>query len=160
MSKIHGFTMLEMVVVILVLSIISVTVIYNWPGTTINIDAQAREFANDIRFTQSLAMSRDERYRIIEASSTTYQILNSSGSTVPLPNGLATATLNSGLSFGAWSNLTNHLIAFDGRGTPYLDAATPGTPLAVGTTYSITIIGGGNTKTITIAPLTGRVSVQ
>ena len=160
MRKMHGFSMLELVIVILVVAILAVMPFYNWPGKVINLDAQAKLFADDIRYTQALAMSKTDRYRIVKSSLTSYQILNSAGASLQFPSGNTTETLNSGLSFGAWTNITNNLIAFDGRGTPYLDTSTPGTALVFGTTYSIVITGGSNTKTITISPTTGRVVVQ
>lgn len=160
MQKTQGFTLLELIIIIIIIAILAVLPFINWPGTVINIDAQAQLIASDIRFTQSLSMARSERYRIVKLSSTSYQILNSASNPVILANGTTTANLNAGLSFLNWGNLTNNLIAFDGRGTPYLDTATPGTPLASGTTYIITITGGSNNKTITISPITGRVIVQ
>jgi prepilin-type N-terminal cleavage/methylation domain-containing protein len=156
----HGFTLLELIITIVIISILAVLPFYNWPGTAINVNAQAKQFADDIRLTQSLSMSKAERYRIVKTSATTYQILNSADNPISFANGDTVMTLNSGLSFGVWTNLTNNLIAFDGKGIPYLDAATPGTALAVGTTYSIMINGSDSTATITITPITGRVLVQ
>lgn len=160
MRKLYGFTIIELVIVILAVSILAAYAVYNWPSTVINIDAQAKQFADDIRLTQSLSMAQTTRYRIVKTSATTYQILDGAGSAITLPSGDTTETLSSDLSFGTWTNLTNNLIAFDGKGTPYLDATTPGTALSAGTTYSITIIGSGNMKTITITPITGMVSIQ
>src|SRR5579871_6266124 len=102
MRKIHGFSMMELVIVILIVGILAVLPFYNWPGTVINLDAQARQFADDIRYAQSLAMAKTIRYRVSRVSATAYQILNSSGSAVTFANGATSNTLNSGLSFGSW----------------------------------------------------------
>lgn len=160
MYNIRGFSIVELVIVLLVISIIAVFVGNNWPGTVINVSADARQFANDVRYTQALSMAQSTRYRIVKNSSTSYQILNLAGSAIPFASGSTTQILNTGLTFGTWSNLTNNLIAFDGRGIPYLDTAIPGTPLTPGTTYSIPISGGGNIKVVTIIPLTGMVFTQ
>lgn len=160
MRKIDGFSLMELVIILVLVGILAALPFYNWPGTIINIGAQARQFADDIRYTQSLSMSKAERYRIVKLSNTSYQITNSTGTPITFPSGSTTMTLNSNLSFGTWNNLTNNLIAFDSRGTPYLSTGTPGTALVAGTTYSIIITGGGNTKTIVITPITGMVLIQ
>lgn len=160
MHSTYGYTLIELIIVIVILGILAALPFYLLPGTVINIGAQAKQFADDIRYTQSLSMSKAERYRIIKLSNTSYQILNSSGSSITFPTGSNSINLNSGLSFGSWTNLGNNLVAFDGKGIPYSDTAIPGTSLAAGTTYSITITGGGNSKIITITPITGSVTIQ
>lgn len=160
LRKIDGFTMMELVIVILILGILAVMPFYQWPGRVINLDIQAKLIVADLRYTQSLAMSKADRYRLVGTSATTYQILNGAGSAVLFPSGVTTASLDDGLSFGTAANLPNSLVAFDSRGMPYLDAAIPGTPLAFGTSYSFTISDGTNTKIISITPITGRISVQ
>ena len=125
-----------------------------------NVDAQAQQFANDIRYTQALSMSFGQRYYISQASSTTYQIASVTGNTaILMPNGATIVKLGSGLTFGSWGNLSNNLVTFDTRGFPYLDTGSPGTQLVQNTTYSVTITGGGYTKTITISPVSGMVTV-
>ena len=160
LHKALGASLIELVMIILIVGALAVMPLINWPGTGLNIDAQAKQFADDIRYTQSLSQSKAERYRIVEASATSYQILNSSGTPITFATGSTAITLNSGLSFGTWTNLSSNLIAFDGRGTPYLSTGTPGTALSAATSYTVTITGGGNTKTITITPITGMVLVQ
>lgn len=157
-KKQSGFTLLELVIVIIVLSIISTVVLFNWPGMTVNVGGQAQQLANDIRYTQALAMSKGQRYYLIKQSSTTYQIKSTSGSTVLLALGNTTMTLNSGITFGSFTNLPNNLIAFDGKGAPYTDTGSPGTALS--STATMALVSGSNTKTISISPETGRVTVS
>jgi len=152
-----GFTLIELMVTIIIISILAATVLLQWPGSTINLREQAEQLADDIRYTQSLAMTKGQRYRIV-LSSASYQIINSSGSAVTLMNGSTTMTLNSGITIGALTNLPNSLINFDGRGTPYTDTASPGTALA--STASIPMSANGETHTISVTPQTGRVVVQ
>lgn len=152
----QGFTLIELTCIIIILGLLSVSIFISWPGTQINVVAQAQQVANDLRYTQSLSMTKNQRYRLVIASSTTYQIVNGSGSAILSPLGSTTTTLNRGLSFGSLINLPNSLVAFSSDGTPQTN--TSGTNLS--STASIPITGGGNTATITIAPQTGRVTVQ
>lgn len=161
MRKTLGFSLIELVIIILIISILAIIPLFNLQtGININVEAQAQQFANDIRYTQSLAMSKEERYRITKLSSSSYQILNSSATAIVFPSGSSTITLSSGITFGTWTNLPNNLIAFNGQGMPYLDTGVPGTALTSGTTYSITLTNGATTSTVSITPITGRVIVS
>lgn len=157
-QKNSGFTLIESIIVIIVISILAVAAYLNWPGVQINLGAEAYQIANDIRYTQSLSMTKGERFRLTRTSATSYQISNSSGTPIISAGGATTVTLNNGIGFGTWSNLPNNLIVFDGKGTPYVDTATPGTPLA--STATIPVVGNGQTTNIVITPETGRVTVQ
>ena len=143
--------------ILVVISIIGVTAMLQWPARGINLGAEANQLANDIRYTQSLAMNNGMRYYLIKQSSTTYQIMNSAGTAVTLAMGNTTMTLNSGITFGTLTNLPNNLIAFDGKGTPYVTYTSPGTALA--STATIPLVSGSNTITISILAGTGRVTV-
>lgn len=156
--KSHGFTLIELVVVLILISILAVGVYIAWPTTTINLGAEADQIADDLRYTQSLSMTKGARYRWTKVSSTTYQIQDSSGNPVLLALGSSTATLNSGITFGTFTNLPNNLIVFNGQGVPYTDTGSPGTTLASAAT--ITVTASGQTKIISITPQTGQVSVQ
>jgi type II secretory pathway pseudopilin PulG len=153
-----GFTLIELVSIIVILSILSVTAFFAWPGTSINLGAEAQQVANDLRYTQALAMTKGQRYRFVITSSTTYQIANSSGTAILNARGTTSTTLFTGLSFGTLTNLPNSLVVFNGNGIPYTTTGSPGTALAA--TASIPITGGSSTKTITITPSTGRILVQ
>lgn len=150
--KLNGFTIIELITVILLLSILSAVAFVMWPGDQINLDAQAKAVAADIRYAQNLSMTRGVRYEFLRVSTTTYQISTVGGADV------TSRTLGNRISFGTFTNLPNNLVAFDGRGAPYTDTATPGTALSSAAT--ITLTGGGATRTITITPGTGRVAVS
>lgn len=158
MQKYSGFTLFEFIAVITIISILSVMVSFTWQGTTIDLEAQAQQVAANVRYAQALAMTRGQRFRWVEVSATTYQVVDNSGNPIMLAQGNTTVILGSGISFGALSNLPNSLVAFDGRGTPYVDTATPGTALS--SSASISLSSGGQTKTVIISPETGRTIVQ
>jgi prepilin-type N-terminal cleavage/methylation domain-containing protein len=152
----RGFTLIELIVVIIIISLLAVYVFSILPVPSLNLVTAATQLSDDIRYTQSLSMTKNQHYRLVKLSTDTYEILNSAGTPIVLAQG-TTATLPSGVSFGAWTNLTNNLIAFDGRGIPYIDAATA-TPLASTATINFTATGG--TITVLVSPQTGRVLVQ
>jgi len=156
-AKENGFTILEIVIVIIIVGILSVFASSRWGSTSLSTDGQGEQIANDIRYAQALAMTRNDRYRFVRTSATTYQVLNSAGTAISLAGG-TTTTLGTGISFGAFTNLPSNLVAFDGKGAPYTTTGSPGTALAA--TGSIPVTSGGNTSTVTITPQTGRVTVQ
>lgn len=154
----RGFTLIELVIVIIITTILAAVVIGLWPGQVANVGAQAELLASDIRYTQMLSMTKGERYRlVITTASNSYQILNSAGAVVAVPSRGATVTLASGITFYSIS-LPNNLIAFDTTGAPYTDAASPGTALS--SLASIALTNGNHIqdRTITISPETGRVT--
>lgn len=153
-----GFTLIELVIVLILLSILATATYIQWPATTINLGAQADQLAADIRYAQSLSMTKGERYRLVKTSSTAYQITNSAGTPILLARGNTTMTLNSAITFGTLTNLPNNLIVFDGKGAPYVTTGSPGTALS--STATLPLVSGAETKTVAITPETGRVIVQ
>src|SRR5687767_8595075 len=123
-----GFTLMELIIVLSIIGILATTVVLKWPTGSINPAIQAAQLANDIQYTQALAMNKGERFYLISLTNTTYAIRNSAGTTVTLGMGNTIVTLNAGITFGSFSGLPNNLIAFDSSGTPYTDTASPGTP--------------------------------
>lgn len=158
-QKHAGVTLIEIVLVIVLVSLLTVGILFQWPETSISLAAQAEQLANDLRYTQSLAMTKGQRFRLVKISASSYQIQYGANSIMVYP-GTGTTTINFGtdIFFGVWTNLPNNSITFDGKGRPYIDLLIPGTPLA--TNASISLVSGGKTKTIQISPETGRVIVQ
>lgn len=154
MKKTHGFTIIELIVVISIVAILAAAPLIAVNSLNLNLGGQAKQIISDIRYTQSLAMTKGSRYRFRILSSTTYQVQDSSGTAVSL-NGSTTTTLNSGITFGTSTNLPNNLINFDTKGAPYTDTASPGTALA--STASIVIRNSLTTLTMSISPSTGYV---
>src|SRR5580692_1274568 len=107
MKKIVGFTIIELVVVMLIIAVLAVNVLNTYQGAPIDVGAQANQIVDDIRYTQALAMTKGVRYRIVFTTSSpySYQILNASGTALMLARGNTTMTLGAGISFGAMTNL-------------------------------------------------------
>ena len=156
--KTKGFTLIELVTVIVVIGILAVFASVSSPLSTFTLDSQAQQLASDIRYAQSLSMTSGQRYRWVKLSATSYQVVNAAGTAVTLPSGTTTITLYSGISFGTLTNLPNNLVAFDGRGIPYTTTGSPGTALA--TTATIPLTTTGETKTLSVTAQTGRMIVS
>lgn len=146
-----GFTLVELVAVLLIAALLAVTAISRYPGKGMDVGAQAEQLASDIRYVQTLSMSRGERYCLhLDASS--YQIRRSNCSitvTHPVAGTTDVSLQSTGITA---ANLTGNNIEFDGKGRP--------TTLASPAVATITLSAGGASKTVAVAPETGRVVVQ
>jgi prepilin-type N-terminal cleavage/methylation domain-containing protein len=157
-SSHSGFTLVELVAVILILGVLAFSVVPRFLDKgSIDASAMAEQLANDIRYTQSLGMTSGQRNRI-NLTPTTYQITTSAGAPVAHPATGSTAAISLGnVSLSGYNPpLTNSYIAFDGKGIPYTDVS--GIVLAAPAT--ITLNSAGNTRQIVVSPTTGRVIVQ
>lgn len=148
--KARGFTLVELIMVMLVMGIIAAIVMPLWPGKQLELSAQASRLASDIRYTQHLATTRGMRFQLLRVSSSSYRIQ----SIETTPEVIDTVTLTSGVTLNAF---TNNLIAFGTDGTPYATATIPGTALS--STLTISLTDGANTASITVTPQTGLVTV-
>lgn len=151
--SVNGFTVLELVLVILIIGVIAVTTVPNWTATQQGIEYEARRLLGDLRYTQAMSMTTGQRYRLVITSSNSYQILNPSGSPVMLPTGGTSLILSNNITFGSLTNLPNSLVAYDSNGIPYVDTASPGTALS--STAVIPLVSGSATRNVSITPDTG-----
>lgn len=154
----QGFSLIELAIIITVLGILALWISIDWPVSTINLSAQADQLMSDLRYTQSLSMSKGERYQWVMTASNAYQMVDSNGLPLLLANGQTKITLTSGITFGTLINLPQQLLAFDGHGIPYITSGRPGTALA--NTALIPLVAAGQMATVTITPQTGRVTKQ
>lgn len=152
----RGFTLIELVIVIVILSIFTFALV-KWPATDTGLYAQARKIASDIRYMQHLSEVKQQRYRInFSENSYTLTDLDNTTPVVQLADNQSTQTLPSNITLT--TNLPSKYLVFDMQGVPYIDNQIPGTPLT--STATITLITSGNTETISIYPTTGAVIVS
>lgn len=149
-----GFTLLELVLVLLIVGVLAVfalPALTSAPGLTVS--AMAAELAANIRYTQSLAMSRGQRYRI-NFTPTSFQITDMGGGGIvqPLTGNTAAVSVSPATLAGYNPPLTSNYVAFDTRGTPYVDATTP-----LAGAVSIAVSVGAESASVVVAPETGRV---
>lgn len=155
-----AFTLIELIVVVAIISILATIAVTRWPGSRINLNAQAQQLASDIRYTQTLSMSRAQDFQLNFLSSSSYSITANDGT--PVNNIITGQTTTVLLATPATTitlpptNLPNNLISFDSSGIPYTDSATT---TALNSAAVITLTSGGQTTTITIQPQTGRITI-
>lgn len=157
MPKRSGFTIIELVVVLTLIGVLAAMIIPRW-ATSPALDSQLQLLLSDIRYTQALALSHGQRFRINFILPSTYSITTIGGTIVNNPStGSAAVTLTSGVTITGLANLPNNLIAFDEQGIPYTNSAAT-TALAADAT--ITLSANGVTRSIVITPTTGLATAQ
>ena len=150
----RGFSLFELV---LVLVIVGVLAVFAMPRLTsvpdLTLSAASAQLAAHIRYAQSLAMSRGQRYRV-GFTANTYQITDGGGVPIVQPMTASTGPVAIAPATLAGFNppLTGDYVEFDTRGRPYVNAATP---LAV--TVNFTLTSGGASASVALAPETGHV---
>jgi prepilin-type N-terminal cleavage/methylation domain-containing protein len=156
LTKNIGFSLTELIAVMLVLSILAFFTYFKWSSIPFGLNSQAELLAGDIRYTQSLSMTRGQRYNLsINTSGKSYTIANASGTIVKNSRNTNVTPLDQGVSFGVLQGITNK-ITFDTKGVPYADSST--TPLTSEVTIPLTV--NGQTISVKLQPETGRVYIQ
>ncbi len=128
----EGFTLVELIMVIVLISILAVSVVPKFMDTSaISLQGGAALVVADIRYTQELAMSTHTSKTITFTTNDTYYTVNSQ--TMNLPSRVS---ISSGATF-----------TFNSLGEP-----------TTGGGSSVELQAGSSTKTITVETYTGRVS--
>ena len=128
----RGFTLVEIIMVVVLMGILAVSVVPKFVDTSaFSLAGGAAMATADIRYTQELAMGTNSVKTIVFTTSNTYYTVNSQ--TVNLPSKV---TISSGATF-----------TFNSLGEP-----------TTGGGSSVTLSAGAESKTITVESYTGRVS--
>lgn len=149
--------MVELVAIIVLVALLAFTALPRLPGPDLDVNSQAEQLAADIRYTQSLAMTRGDRYRI-NLTAAGYQITDSAGLNPEVHPGTGSTgpVALDGVSLSGYNPpLVNNYVTFDGRGIPYVAAAA-----TLSTDAAITLTAGIATRKVVISPETGRVVLQ
>ena len=148
-----GFTLVEMMVVIVIIGIAAAMAI---PMISSSASFQLRSAGNlvaaDLEYAKSMAISRGKSYSVVFNTGTnSYQIKDSNGNVVTPPGRKSTTQFGAGAQLNDVAissvSFTAGTVAFD-----YL-----GSPTAGGT---VQLQAGGLTKTVTVEPITGFISVS
>lgn len=138
-TSLRGFTLVELVVVIVMLAILSVYgIANNLDSAEMTLPSQAERLASDIRLAQSLAFTSGSRVQVTSSTS------GYSVTCVPTCNNTYdfSVTLKKGVT------MTASTVVFTTNGAP---ATAPTTP-------TFTLTAGSSTKSVNVTA-TGHVSV-
>ncbi len=153
----HGFSLLELVLVITVLGIMSTFIAVRWQSTgALTLANQVDLLTRNIRHAQSLAMGWEQPLRFsVAADSYAVVCVNSigrlpcvtAGDVVTKPNGGAfSVALDNGVTLSGTS------LDFDPFGRPNSGGSL------LSTSQSFTLASGSETYSLTLSPVTGFVS--
>jgi MSHA pilin protein MshC len=169
--KRNGFTLIELVMVIVLIGILAVIAAPKLPNiTTTNAGAFADKLRADIRYAQDLAMARGLRYRVyfnaVPAPAQGYAVVNDANgngtwgeageiASDPAGSGNLTVTLNT----GNYAGITISVVGFTGS---YVEFNSLGVPFDGGgvlaAAKSVTATGGTANWTVTVQAQTGAVN--
>jgi MSHA pilin protein MshC len=157
--RLTGFTLIEMVMVLILIGVLAVVLVPRAPSKgALTFAGQAQQLASDIRYVQTLSMTRGQRY-CLNLTGTGYRMTTSNCSTsvgVEHPTGAVFPITLEGVTL-SWTNLPGALITFTGKGIPYTDVAAS---TALAANAVITLSGDGGTGYVCVTPATGRVFVD
>lgn len=141
----RGFTLIELIMIIVILGILSAVVYVRWP-VGMEEAAAVKEFKRAVRYAQHKAMTRQYTTKAaawgIKVNSHQYTVQRADSSELA-----ETEYVNRCLNNDCNTSITpaapsvNTFVYFNGLGEP-IDPTT-GAPLAADTTFSITADGGG-----------------
>ena len=160
----RGFTIVELIVVIMLLSILAAVVGMRWNAPSSTIPYEAERMARNLRHAQILAMNWGQMLQVEIAPPATYRVCAVTSAMLPC-NGAAIA--DPAFSTGIFEvTLTNGITLLPGPATPlYFDhLGRPAANLATGAlrtdfiTYTLTT--GSVTYSARVSPITGFVTVQ
>lgn len=150
-----GFTLLEIIIAVVLLGILGkVTMMKLMTPATLTLPSQAQSVADVIRRAQSLAMVRGERMRFTVTTAGLNGRIDVDCATTPCSNSATGLSASHGAIVGG----SPSTIFFNSLGQPVNNA---GAVLASDPSYTLSYTGASpGTYTVTVAALTGRVSVS
>lgn len=159
----QGFTIIELIVVILLLSILAVTVGMRWNTPSSTIPYQAELAARNLRHAQILAMNWGQTLQVQIVSPSNYRVRCAVASATPPCNGAA-AIADPSASTGSFDVVVASGITLSGPATLNFDHLGRPVNPASGALYAVanayTFSTGSVTYSARVNPITGFVTVQ
>lgn len=123
----NGFTLIELILVIVTLGIIAYAAIPVEPGLApISLDAAARKLKSDIRYAQNMATTTGEPHGFRATGESTYEIYNALSSSVitsPVTHLPMKEDLSASFGKAKFQDIS-YLVVFDNLGRPSLGGGT------------------------------------
>ncbi len=161
----RGFTLIEVVLIILITVIIAFIVIPRSDLTGNRAASAARKLLSDLRYAQQLANTTQSRSGVALISATSYRVFTNNLSGTPATDPLTgspyivSMTGNFAGVTLTMNNIDSNIVRFDTLGVPYEGA--DGAQNALDGNETIDVKNGATVvKTITIAPTTGQVTMD
>jgi prepilin-type N-terminal cleavage/methylation domain-containing protein len=162
----NGFTIIEVILVVLIIGIAAAVVVPMASSAGgMQLRAAANMVAADLEYAKSMAISRAQAYSVVfDKTTETYRVLDRTGAVIPHPvkkgfNYVVDFRNDSRISrveiVDASFDGTNK-VTFDYLGSPY-NGGSPPTPLNSGV---VTLRAGTMTRTVSVEPVTGFISVS
>jgi len=152
-----GFTVVELLIVVVILSIVALTAIPMMSSAaSIQIRSAANMIAADVEYARSMAISRGQNFSVVfDKNADSYQIVDVSGNVIqhPVKKGFTYVVNFRNDSRLSRVDITN--ASFNGIQTVEFDCL--GSPVNGGT---VNLQAGAVTATISVEPVTGFVSIQ
>ena len=156
-GKDHGFTIVELLIVVVILSIVALTAIPMMSSAaSIQIRSAANIIAADIEYARSMAISRGQNYKVeFNKDADSYKIVDQGGTVIqhPVKKGFTYEVNFRNESRLSRVDITN--AAFSGDQIVVFDCL--GSPDSGGT---VNLQAGAISTTITVEPVTGFVSIS
>ena len=165
--KIHkssGFTLIEVIAVLVVVSVISAVVISRLMSSSPKLIAQADVIKSHLRYAQARAMSSNVIWGI-SCDGSSYWLFKDGNTATKVvlpgeePDNTIVLSTQLDAEYKGTISMEAFTISFNDRGVPYTDAAaSSGNELTAGDPEeAITLSSGGDSQTITITPNTGFI---
>jgi len=147
-KKTHGFTLIELLILVSIMSILLAVGLVNMPSVDLfKTHTFSSVLLSDLRLTQALSMSQNERYRLV-IGATSYQIQDQNGVAFTHPETNASAIIYpTGVSISPTTTLV-----FDSLGKPY-----DGTGSALSTVLNLTVSSTDASQVVSVSPQTGFI---
>ena len=163
--KKRGFTLIELVMIIVILGILVLTAVPKATTTSsIKLQAACQKIASDLRYIQEMAMAQQVRFGIsfdtVNESYFGYRVNISTKTIDPQTRNnldISFNQLNEFKGVDIASTNFNNKMEFDSIGAPY---DGNGVILSSQGIVTLQTMGGAYSKTVRIEPKTGKVSIQ
>jgi len=147
--KHNGFTLIELVIVLVIIGSVAVIALPRWAPSDTTVGAQADRLARDLRHIQAMAMSQARTLTVDIQPTTAYRVIDGASMTVtdPATQQPFQVTLDNNVTVSGTDT------GFDSLGRP----VAGGSLLAAARVF--TVSGNTRSATVTVSPVTGFISV-